>query len=164
MIRSIHVLPALTCKYATSFHMYSCEIICVSPWYILVMVSIWISLKDWLKSRTLVSLACTLISFHFQPFNFSHYELLEQSLPFYNMLRHHLRKSSSLLKTPLPEPDLPIPANKNLLAWVGDEILPRDDAKVLHYGKESMSCYLMISTFYSIYAPLFRFLTLSYLC
>lgn len=65
-----------------------------------------------------------------EPFNFSHYELLEQSLPFYNMLRHHLRKSSSLLKTPLPEPDLPVPANKNLLAWVGDEILPRDDAKV----------------------------------
>ncbi|KAH9688680.1 Branched-chain-amino-acid aminotransferase-like protein 1 [Citrus sinensis] len=42
----------------------------------------------------------------------------------------NVRKTSSLLKSPLPEPDLPVPANKNLLAWVGDEIVPRDDAKV----------------------------------
>ncbi|KAL5768462.1 hypothetical protein ACOSP7_015008 [Xanthoceras sorbifolium] len=64
------------------------------------------------------------------PFPFSLYELLEQSLPFYNILRRHVRKTSSLLKNPLPEPDLPVPANKNLLAWVGDEIVPRDSAKV----------------------------------
>ncbi|KAK1584166.1 hypothetical protein Q3G72_030457 [Acer saccharum] len=64
------------------------------------------------------------------PFPFSLYELLEQSLPFYNILRRHVRKTSSLLKTPLPEPDLPVPANKNLLAWVGDEIVTRDSAKV----------------------------------
>lgn len=70
------------------------------------------------------------IIFHFQPFPMSLYDLLEQSLPFYNMLRHHVRKTSSLLKSPLPEPHLPVPANKNLLAWVGDEIVPRDDAKV----------------------------------
>lgn len=71
------------------------------------------------------------IIFHFQPFPMSLYDLLEQSLPFYNMLRHNVRKTSSLLKSPLPEPDLPVPANKNLLAWVGDEIVPRDDAKVI---------------------------------
>lgn len=47
------------------------------------------------------------------------------------MLRRRVRKTSSLLKTPLPEPDLPVPENKKLLAWVGDEIVPRDDAKVL---------------------------------
>ncbi|KAK4852608.1 hypothetical protein QYF36_025443 [Acer negundo] len=64
------------------------------------------------------------------PFPFSLYELLEQSLPFYNILRRHVRKTSSLLKTPLLEPDLPVPANKNLLAWVGDEIVTRDSAKV----------------------------------
>ncbi|TXG65621.1 hypothetical protein EZV62_006896 [Acer yangbiense] len=64
------------------------------------------------------------------PFPFSLYELLEQSLPFYNILRRHVRKTSSLLKTPLPEPDLPVPANKNLLAWVGDEIVTRESAKV----------------------------------
>ncbi|KAJ4719298.1 Branched-chain-amino-acid aminotransferase-like protein [Melia azedarach] len=64
------------------------------------------------------------------PFPLSLYELLEQSLPFYNMLRRRVRKTSSLLKTPLPEPDLPVPENKKLLAWVGDEIVPRDDAKV----------------------------------
>ncbi|KAJ0014210.1 hypothetical protein Pint_19977 [Pistacia integerrima] len=68
--------------------------------------------------------------FIFSHFNYLFIELLEQSLPFYNMLRRHVRKSSSLLKTPLPEPDLPVPANKKLLAWVGDEILPRNDAKV----------------------------------
>ncbi|KAJ4719515.1 Branched-chain-amino-acid aminotransferase-like protein [Melia azedarach] len=64
------------------------------------------------------------------PFPFSLYELLEQNLPFYKILRCHVRKTSSLLKTPFPEPDLPVPANKNLLAWVGDEIVTRNDAKV----------------------------------
>ncbi|XP_015875128.3 branched-chain-amino-acid aminotransferase-like protein 1 [Ziziphus jujuba] len=65
-----------------------------------------------------------------EPFPFSHYNLLEQSLPLYNFLRRHVRKSSGLLKSPLPDPDLPVPANKKLLAWVGDELLPRDSAKV----------------------------------
>ncbi|KAF3454423.1 hypothetical protein FNV43_RR04870 [Rhamnella rubrinervis] len=64
------------------------------------------------------------------PFPFSHYDLLEQSLPLYNLLRRHLRKSSGLLKSPLTPPDLPVPANEKLLAWVGDELLPRDSAKV----------------------------------
>jgi hypothetical protein len=78
--------------------------------------------------------------FLFQPFPFSLYELLEQSLPFYNILRSHVRKTSSLLKTPLPEPDLPVPANKNLLAWVGDEIVTRESAKVLDWRIIIHSC------------------------
>nr|XP_007147073.1 hypothetical protein PHAVU_006G094000g [Phaseolus vulgaris]ESW19067.1 hypothetical protein PHAVU_006G094000g [Phaseolus vulgaris] len=65
-----------------------------------------------------------------QPFPFSLYDLLEQSLPLYNMLRRHVKKKSSLLMPPLPTPDLPVPANEKLLAWVGDEIAPRDSAKV----------------------------------
>ncbi|GAV63198.1 Aminotran_4 domain-containing protein [Cephalotus follicularis] len=64
------------------------------------------------------------------PFPFSLYDLLDQSLPFYNMLKRHVKQTSSLLKTPLPPPDLPVPANKKLLAWVGDEILSRESAKV----------------------------------
>ncbi|XP_056699647.1 branched-chain-amino-acid aminotransferase-like protein 1 isoform X2 [Spinacia oleracea] len=58
------------------------------------------------------------------------YDLLEQCLPFYNFLKRRLKRSSSLLSSPLPHPSLPVPANKKLLAWVGDEILPRDSAKV----------------------------------
>ncbi|XP_052180509.1 branched-chain-amino-acid aminotransferase-like protein 1 [Diospyros lotus] len=63
------------------------------------------------------------------PFPFSLYDLLEQSLPFYNMLKCHAR-GSSLLKPHLPLPSLPVPANEKLLVWVGDEIIPRDSAKV----------------------------------
>ncbi|XP_054800790.1 branched-chain-amino-acid aminotransferase-like protein 2 [Prosopis cineraria] len=65
-----------------------------------------------------------------QPFPFSFYDLLEQSLPLYNMLRRHVKKKSSLLTPTLPPPDLPVPANEKLLAWVGDEIVPRESAKV----------------------------------
>lgn len=57
------------------------------------------------------------------------YDLLEQSLPFYNMLRHHKRRTTSLGPS-LPPPSLPVPANEKLLAWVGDELLPRESAKV----------------------------------
>ncbi|GMN25089.1 hypothetical protein TIFTF001_000810 [Ficus carica] len=64
------------------------------------------------------------------PFPFSLYDVLEQSLPLYTYLRRHVRHTSHLLKSPLPPPDLPVPANTKLLAWVGDEILPRDSAKV----------------------------------
>ncbi|WJX19785.1 hypothetical protein P8452_09427 [Trifolium repens] len=63
-------------------------------------------------------------------FPFSLYDLLEQSLPLYNMLRRHVKKKSSLLSSPLPPPDLPVPANEKLLAWVGDEVVTRDSAKV----------------------------------
>ncbi|XP_050223542.1 branched-chain-amino-acid aminotransferase-like protein 1 [Mercurialis annua] len=65
-----------------------------------------------------------------QPFPLFMYDLLEQSLPLYNMLRRHVKRTSLLLKSPLPPPDIPIPANEKLLAWVGDEILPRESAKV----------------------------------
>ncbi|XP_058076422.1 branched-chain-amino-acid aminotransferase-like protein 1 [Magnolia sinica] len=58
------------------------------------------------------------------------YDLLEQSLPFYNMLRHHSRRTSSLLRSPLPPPSLPVPENEKLIAWVGDELMPRESAKV----------------------------------
>ncbi|RAL52467.1 hypothetical protein DM860_007324 [Cuscuta australis] len=57
------------------------------------------------------------------PFPLSLYELLEQSLPLYNMLRSHSRRT-------LPLPKIPIPANEKLLAWVGGELLPRESAKV----------------------------------
>ncbi|KAI8014697.1 Branched-chain-amino-acid aminotransferase-like protein 2 [Camellia lanceoleosa] len=63
------------------------------------------------------------------PFPSSLYDLLEQSSPFYNMLRRHA-KGISLLKPQLPRPNLPVPANEKLLVWVGDEIVPRDSAKV----------------------------------
>ncbi|RHN80801.1 putative D-amino-acid transaminase [Medicago truncatula] len=65
-----------------------------------------------------------------EPFPFSLYELLEQSLPLYNMLRRHVKKKTSLLSSHLPPPDLPVPANEKLLAWVGDEIVTRESAKV----------------------------------
>ncbi|XP_029125772.1 branched-chain-amino-acid aminotransferase-like protein 2 [Cajanus cajan] len=65
-----------------------------------------------------------------QPFPFSLYDLLEQSLPLYNMLQRHVKKKPSLLEPPLPTPDLPVPENEKLLAWVGDEIVPRESAKV----------------------------------
>lgn len=58
-------------------------------------------------------------------FPMSLYYLLEQSLPFYNLLKCQVRRRSSQ-----PTPELPVPANEKLLAWVGDEILPRDSAKV----------------------------------
>ncbi|KAJ4848630.1 hypothetical protein Tsubulata_036278 [Turnera subulata] len=65
-----------------------------------------------------------------EPFPFTYYDLLEQSMPLYNWLRRRVKKPTNLLKSPLPQPDLPVPANEKLLAWVGDEILPRENAKV----------------------------------
>lgn len=32
-----------------------------------------------------------------------------------------------------PHPNLPVPANEQLLVWVGDEILPRESAEVASY-------------------------------
>ncbi|TVU46986.1 hypothetical protein EJB05_06560 [Eragrostis curvula] len=61
---------------------------------------------------------------------FAFYELLEQALPFYNMLKRQVRRTVGSLETPLPDPPLPVPANKKILVWVGDELLPRDSAKV----------------------------------
>jgi hypothetical protein len=76
----------------------------------------------------------------FQAFPFSLYDLLEQSLPLYNMLRRHVKKKSSLLSSPLPPPDLPVPANEKLLAWVGDEVVTRDSAKVHILQHFKVSC------------------------
>ncbi|KAK2984086.1 hypothetical protein RJ640_028550 [Escallonia rubra] len=64
------------------------------------------------------------------PFPSSLYDLLDQSLPFFNMLKRHARKMSDIGRSPVPCPNLPVPANEKLLAWVGDEILPRNSAKV----------------------------------
>lgn len=58
------------------------------------------------------------------------YDLLEQSLPFYNFLKHKCRRISEFLKPSLPIPPLPVPANDRILVWVGEEIVPRDSAKV----------------------------------
>ncbi|XP_029116375.1 branched-chain-amino-acid aminotransferase-like protein 2 isoform X2 [Elaeis guineensis] len=66
---------------------------------------------------------------HSLPFPCALYDLLEQSLPFYNMLRQKIRRTGSSLQPSLP-PHLPVPANEKLLAWVGDELLPRESAKV----------------------------------
>ncbi|CAK9138351.1 unnamed protein product [Ilex paraguariensis] len=46
------------------------------------------------------------------------------------MLRRHARETSCILKSPLPRPTLPVPANEKLLVWVSDEIVPRESAKV----------------------------------
>lgn len=45
----------------------------------------------------------------------------------------------------MPTPDLPVPANEKLLAWVGDEIAPRDSAKVISYMtiKRSAVCFFI---------------------
>nr|CAB3500758.1 unnamed protein product [Digitaria exilis] len=65
-----------------------------------------------------------------ETFPFSFYDLLEQSLPFYNMLKRKVRRTIGSQQIPLPDPPLPVPANKKILVWVGDELLPRDSAKV----------------------------------
>ncbi|MCL7048329.1 hypothetical protein MKW94_025745 [Papaver nudicaule] len=58
------------------------------------------------------------------------YDLLEESLPFYNMLRKKTRRTCSVIGPSLPLPPLPVPANEKILVWVGNEIVPRDSAKV----------------------------------
>ncbi|WZZ12175.1 hypothetical protein YC2023_105264 [Brassica napus] len=63
-------------------------------------------------------------------FNMRHYDLLEHCLPLYNTLRRHVKGKSSLLASPLAPPSLPVPENAKIFAWVGDEILPREMAKV----------------------------------
>ncbi|KAH0923537.1 hypothetical protein HID58_023555 [Brassica napus] len=63
-------------------------------------------------------------------FPLKHYDLLEQCLPLYNILRRHVKHKSSLLTSTLTPPSLPVPENAKLFAWVGDEIVPREMAKV----------------------------------
>ena len=60
------------------------------------------------------------------------------------MLRRHVKKKSSLLSPPLPNPDLPVPANEKLLAWVGDEIVTRDSAKVINCMTLKILLYALI--------------------
>lgn len=62
-------------------------------------------------------------------FPFAFYDLLEQSLPFYNMLKRQVRRIAGS-QQPQYDPPLPVPENKKILVWVGDELLPRDSAKV----------------------------------
>ncbi|XP_068658821.1 branched-chain-amino-acid aminotransferase-like protein 2 isoform X4 [Aristolochia californica] len=64
------------------------------------------------------------------PFPNQLYDLLEQCMPFYKLLKRQCRQISSFVKPPLPLPSLPVPANEKLLAWVGDELLTRESAKV----------------------------------
>ncbi|GER46299.1 amino acid aminotransferase family protein [Striga asiatica] len=60
------------------------------------------------------------------PFPLTLYDLLEQSLPFYNLLKGYVRWNPAKSFNP----PLPVPANEKLLAWVGNEIVPRESAKV----------------------------------
>ncbi|KAI3737245.1 hypothetical protein L2E82_27242 [Cichorium intybus] len=61
------------------------------------------------------------------PFPPSLYDVLEQSLPFYNMLKSHARNTRF---PKIPTPSLPVPSNNKILVWVGDELLPRESATV----------------------------------
>ncbi|KAF3329275.1 Branched-chain-amino-acid aminotransferase-like protein 2 [Carex littledalei] len=60
------------------------------------------------------------------------YDLLELSMPFYRMLRSKTRKTvhTSPLGSLFPDPPLPVPENEKILVWLGDELVPRNDAKV----------------------------------
>lgn len=53
-------------------------------------------------------------------------------MPFYKMLRSKTRKTVHIspLRPSLPDPPLPVPENEKILVWVGDELVPRNDAKV----------------------------------
>lgn len=53
-------------------------------------------------------------------------------MPFYRMLRSKMRKTvhPSLFGPLLPDPPLPVPENEKILVWSGDELVPRNDAKV----------------------------------
>ncbi|KAG9153308.1 hypothetical protein Leryth_018023, partial [Lithospermum erythrorhizon] len=58
------------------------------------------------------------------------YDLLDQSLPFYNMLKHQIKRTTYIQNPGLLDPPLPVHANEKLLAWVGGEIVTRKNAKV----------------------------------
>jgi hypothetical protein len=74
-----------------------------------------------------------IVFFYFQTLPVHLYDLLEQSMPFYKMLRSKTRKTvqTSPIRPALPDPPLPVPENEKILVWVGDELVPRSDAKVL---------------------------------
>lgn len=50
------------------------------------------------------------------------------------MLKRQVRGTIGSQQPLLPDPPLPVPANKKILVWVGDELLPRDSAKVFVTG------------------------------
>lgn len=58
------------------------------------------------------------------------YDLLEECQPFYNMLKHHALRLASTEHGCHSSPLLPVEANEKILVWVGDQIVPREDAKV----------------------------------
>ncbi|EPS72846.1 branched-chain-amino-acid aminotransferase-like protein 2, partial [Genlisea aurea] len=60
------------------------------------------------------------------PFPLSLYGLLEHAVPLYNLLKSRMKQNVAKSLCP----NLPVPANEKLLVWVGDEILPRENAKV----------------------------------
>ncbi|XP_051124552.1 branched-chain-amino-acid aminotransferase-like protein 1 [Andrographis paniculata] len=60
------------------------------------------------------------------PFPPNFYDLLEQSFPFYNLLKRYARHPTAKSF----HPSLPVPANEKLLSWVGDELIPRESAEV----------------------------------
>eukprot|EP01018_Ginkgo_biloba_P025558 Gb_32526 [translate_table: standard] len=68
----------------------------------------------------------------FEPFPFNLYGLLEQCLPFYYTLKRHALRPAAfgISSSALTVPALPVPVNKQLLVWVGDELVPRENAKV----------------------------------
>lgn len=45
------------------------------------------------------------------------------------MLKRQVRRIAGS-QQPQYDPPLPVPENKKILVWVGDELLPRDSAKV----------------------------------
>ncbi|XP_071686850.1 branched-chain-amino-acid aminotransferase-like protein 2 [Rutidosis leptorrhynchoides] len=61
------------------------------------------------------------------PFPQSLYDMLEQSLPFYNLLKSRARRTRF---NKIPTPSLPVSSNEKILVWVGDDMLPRDSAMV----------------------------------
>uniref|UniRef100_A0ACD5XLQ0 Uncharacterized protein n=1 Tax=Avena sativa TaxID=4498 RepID=A0ACD5XLQ0_AVESA len=46
------------------------------------------------------------------------------------MLKRQVRRTAGSLQPPQSDPPLPVPENKKILVWVGDELLPRDSARV----------------------------------
>jgi hypothetical protein len=50
------------------------------------------------------------------------------------MLKRQVRRTIGSQQPLLPDPSLPVPANKKILVWVEDELLPRDSAKVFVIG------------------------------
>ena len=68
-----------------------------------------------------------------QVFPIELYDMLEECLPFYNALKRNALRLPSF-KSSIPV--LPVPKNEKILVWVGDQIVPREDAKVWALNRE----------------------------